>query len=61
VLTSQAGFCTPILVLTGAYPDQVDQFFDNSFDAGDHALASLKELDLAVHSRQKGAERSPED
>ncbi len=49
----QAGICTPILVLTGAYPDQVDQFFDNSLTPVIHALASLKELDLAVHSRKK--------
>jgi len=49
----QAGICTPILVLAGAYPDQVDQFLDNSLTPVIHALESLAELDLAVHRRKK--------
>jgi alanine racemase len=49
----QAGICTPILVLAGAYPDQVDQFFDNSLTPVIHALASLEELDAIVHRRKK--------
>jgi len=49
----QAGIRTPILVLAGAYPDQVDQFFDNSLTPVIHALESLAKLDLAVHSRKK--------
>ena len=50
----QAGICTPILVLAGAYPDQVDQFFDNSLTPVIHALASLEELDAIVHRHKKG-------
>jgi alanine racemase len=49
----QAGICTPILVLARAYPDQVDQFFDNSLTPVIHALASLEELDAIVHRRKK--------
>jgi alanine racemase len=50
----QAGIRTPILVLAGAYPDQVDQFFNNSLTPVIHALESLKELELAVHHRRRG-------
>ena len=49
----QAGIRTPILVLAGAYPDQIDQFFDNSLTPVIHALASLEELDAIVHRRKK--------
>ena len=49
----QAGIQTPILVLAGAYAEQVDQFFDNSLTPVIHALESLAELDLAVHRRKK--------
>ena len=49
----QAGIGTPILVLAGAYPDQVDQFFDNSLTPVIHASASLEELDAIVHRRKK--------
>ncbi len=49
----QAGIRTPILVLAGAYPDQIDQFFDNSLTPVIHALASLEELDAVVHRRKK--------
>lgn len=49
----QAGIATPILVLAGAYPDQVDQFFDNSLTPVIHASASLEELDATVHRRKK--------
>ncbi|MET0644170.1 MAG: alanine racemase, partial [Candidatus Binatia bacterium] len=49
----QAGIGTPILVLAGAYPDQVDQFFDNSLTPVIHASASLEELDTIVHRRKK--------
>ncbi len=49
----QAGIRVPILVLAGAYPDQLDQFFDNSLIPVIHALESLKELDLAVYRREK--------
>jgi alanine racemase len=49
----QAGIRVPILVLAGAYPDQLDQFFDNSLIPVIHALESLKELDVAVYRREK--------
>ena len=49
----RAGIGTPILVLAGAYPDQVDQFFDNSLTPVIHASASLEELDAIVHRRKK--------
>ena len=49
----QARIRTPILVLAGAYPDQVDQFFDNSLTPVIHALTSLEELDTIVHGRKK--------
>jgi alanine racemase len=49
----QAGICAPILVLAGAYPDQVDEFFDYSLTPVIHALASLEELDAAVQGRNK--------
>src|SRR4029453_9616233 len=49
----RAGICTPILVLAGAYLDQVDQFFDNSLTPVIHASTSLEELDATVHRRKK--------
>src|SRR5262245_22423824 len=49
----QAEIGTPILVLAGAYPDQIDQFFDNSLTPVIHASSSLKELDATVHRRKR--------
>jgi alanine racemase len=49
----QAGIQAPILVLAGAYPDQVDQFFDNRLTPVIHALENAKELDRAAHGRNK--------
>jgi alanine racemase len=49
----QAGIREPILILAGVYPDQVDEFFDNSLTPVIHALASLEELDASVHGRNK--------
>jgi alanine racemase len=49
----QAGIHAPILVLAGAYPDQIDLFFENRLTPGIHALESLNELDTAAHSRNK--------
>ncbi|HEY7321623.1 MAG TPA: alanine racemase [Candidatus Binatia bacterium] len=49
----QVGIETPILVLAGAYPDQVDQFFDHSLTPVIHALESLEELELAVQRRKR--------
>src|SRR5262245_64167807 len=49
----QAGISTPILVLAGAYTDQIDQFFDHSLTPVIHASANLEELDATVHRRKK--------
>jgi alanine racemase len=49
----QAGIHAPILVLAGAYADQVDQFFDNALTPVLHAAASLEELDTTVRRRKK--------
>jgi alanine racemase len=49
----QAGIQAPILVLAGAYPDQVDQFFDNRLTPVIHALENAKELDRAARGRNK--------
>jgi alanine racemase len=44
----QAGISSPILVLAGAYPEQVEQFLTNRLTPVVHALLSLQELDAAV-------------
>jgi alanine racemase len=49
----QAGIHAPILVLAGAYPDQIDPFFGNGLTPVIHVLESLNELDTAAHSRNK--------
>ena len=49
----QAGIHLPILVLAGAYPDQVDQFFDNRLTPVIHALENAKELDRIARGRIK--------
>jgi len=49
----QAGIHLPILVLAGAYPDQVDQFFDNRLTPVIHALENAKELDRVTRGRNK--------
>ena len=46
----QTGINLPILVLAGAYPDQVDQFFAHRLTPVIHAVESLKQLDAAIHS-----------
>ena len=49
----QAGIRAPVIVLAGAYPDQVDEFFDYFLTPVIHALASLEELDATVLGRNK--------
>jgi alanine racemase len=49
----QAGIHAPILVLAGAYPDQIDAIFENRLTPGIHTLESLNELDTAARSRNK--------
>jgi alanine racemase len=49
----QAGIHAPILVLAGAYPDQIDPFFGNGLTPVIHVLESFNELDTAAHSRNK--------
>jgi len=45
----QTGINTPILVLAGAYPEQIDQFFDHRLTPVVHDLDGLGQLDAAVH------------
>ena len=49
----RTGIRQSILVLAGAYSDQIDQFFDHALVPVIHALEGLKELDLAVHRRKR--------
>jgi alanine racemase len=49
----QAGIHAPILVVAGAYPDQIDPFFGNGLTPVIHVLESFNELDTAAHSRNK--------
>jgi alanine racemase len=49
----QAGIRLPILVLAGAYPNQVDQFFDYRLTPVIHALENTEELDRAARGRSK--------
>ena len=50
----QTGIQTPILVVAGAYPEQVDQFFDHRLTPAIHTLESLARLDAAVHGSDRG-------
>ena len=47
----RAGIRLPILVLAGAYLDQLDQFFENNLTPVVHEIDGLRRLDRAVHSR----------
>jgi alanine racemase len=49
----QAGIHVPILVLAGAYSDQIDPIFENRLTPGIHTLENLNELDTAACSRNK--------
>lgn len=49
----EAGISSPILVLAGAYPEQVEQFLDNRLTPVVHASLSLQEFDAAVCRREK--------
>jgi alanine racemase len=47
----QAGIRTPVLILTGAYEDQVEEFFTHQLTPVIHELSSLQQLEKAVKSR----------
>ncbi|MGB7946039.1 MAG: alanine racemase [Candidatus Binatia bacterium] len=49
----QANINAPILVLAGAYPEQIEQFFDLHLTPVVHDLESLKQLDAAVRSSKR--------
>jgi alanine racemase len=49
----QANINAPILVLAGAYPEQIDQFFDLHLTPVVHDVESLKQLDAAVRSSKR--------
>jgi alanine racemase len=47
----QAGIRAPILILAGVYPEQVDQFVQNTLTPVLHELETLRKLDTALHDR----------
>ncbi|MGE5218352.1 MAG: alanine racemase [Chloroflexota bacterium] len=47
----QAGIHEPILVLAGAYEDQLDEFFTHALTPVVHELSRLKQLEVAVRQR----------
>jgi alanine racemase len=47
----QAGIRTPILVVAGAYPDQVGQFVEHQLTAVGHDIAAVRCLDAATRAR----------
>ena len=47
----QSGIDEPIVILAGAYPQQLDQFVTHRLTPVVHDLESLRELETAVHSR----------
>jgi alanine racemase len=47
----RAGIQTPIIVLAGVYPGQLEEFFTSRLTPVIHELESLKQLDSAVHKR----------
>jgi alanine racemase len=47
----RAGIQTPIVVLAGVYPDQLEEFLTNRLTPVIHELESLKQLDSAVLKR----------
>jgi len=49
----QTGINLPILVLAGAYAEQVDRFFDHRLTPVVYAVDSLKQLDAVVHSSDR--------
>ena len=49
----QGGIRAPILVLAGAYEDQLAEFFTHALTPVAHELTGLKHLEKAVHSRGK--------
>ena len=46
----EAGIQTPIIVLAGVYPDQIERFLSHSLTPVVHEVAGLKHLDDAVKS-----------
>src|SRR5919108_1264100 len=42
---------SPIIVLAGAYPEQLDQFFEHHLTPAVHDVQGLQRWDAAVHSR----------
>jgi alanine racemase len=42
---------SPIIVLAGAYPEQLDQFFEHNLTPAVHDLQGLQRWDAAVHGR----------
>ena len=49
----QTSIKEPILVLAGAYAEQVDRFFDHRLTPVVYAVDSLKQLDAVVHSSDR--------
>jgi alanine racemase len=49
----QSGINAPILILAGAYPEQVEQFFDHHLIPAVHALDDLARLDAAVYRSRR--------
>jgi len=49
----QTGINLPILVLAGAYAEQVDRFFDHRLTPVVYDVESLKQLDAVVHSSDR--------
>ena len=47
----QAGIRTAILILAGVYPEQVDQFLQNTLTPVLHELETLRKLDVALQDR----------
>ena len=49
----QAGIRAPILILAGAYENQLDEFFAHALTPVAHDLTGLKQLEKAVKSRRR--------
>lgn len=52
----RAGIDKPILVVAGAYPDQLDEFLQHRLTPVVHDLARMRELDRRVRGRRESAE-----
>src|ERR687891_425777 len=44
-----AGIRSPIIVVAGAYPEQLDQFFEHNLTPAVHDVQGLQRWDAAVH------------